>query len=1058
VNSDDDYNNEEEQDDLNDDDDVDDEEEVTDELDEVIDNLDDVFDSFNDRSQSYTDESQTSSDDDDDDDDEEESFEFRWQKIASVSVHDSKSFNKSKSVESDQSNKMHRSQCLSEEGEEVVIEEIDEEEEDVDEDEDNNKEDEEGPELEEEDESDSTDSSMPTIPSVLHTTMSKEVLSGYRPKNDKYTRTSTTGRIDMDDVIDSWKSIEKQLQLGGVGASGEADEKEQHSVKFCDDVTLPPVDLDELRAVLERDDKGEIERLYDAIVKSRTTIISEESESESTSDDNDSKASSSSKLQSKDDITTETSNYIEVVGSIETYDSLASKICKIEHLVDCYASLEGASTLLTTMDGSLEDVDDDGRQPHKDVVAEVQSELTQRLLTNNAVIQEAEKVEEMPQKEVKTKKKVEKFARSKRPSGIFKVVADVQSELTQRLLTNNSAVREEKTGRMKAKKKVGGIFESAAAFVVTGKYRKNTTTKMEQPSNVVLAAVTMKSSDIVVNVTPLTMPPPSPSIEPSIVNDSPTNDEGKQVMNTSTVNSLPRTHSMTSAADTACTNNGVEVEGISRNKSFQPFRDKDNVSTTSSRLREKVNSHKKDEIVEPDRPSLHLSRLITVLDSEEDGSLWDDDISRKSKTPKRLILEDGAIVPSPRPVESPKIKFLFEDSKIVTKKSPRGGVNRKSSVGASPSSRRMNGYNLSTVSEDKECVSPTNSALVKSPAEGKPVNHEKIQSQEKICEETSIKKNKRKSGSFTDTFPPEKFVDGKKEESESVKSLEVKIKPVTIVDNHIVSTTTPEIEVAGERVEVKEQQHQQQQQQQHGIANIEKEQPQTKKDMKRFMSPIQSLPEKQQVNGPLKKKTLSPIKYFRKSQSTLLSKSKGFIATVIQDDSGFIAKARNKDTLSRPVVKSGTHNRSISTETESHPAPVKTPSEVIKVAYTPRSSKIGSPRMMIHGNEIIKNPKEKILPDINDKVELKSTATIEIRTVDARDDNPDELSFATNHKKSCDEKREGAPDNIIDSDYAMRGVTEDDNWFSQLSNYFTDVSPKGDELKSSNHCGHTLLL
>jgi hypothetical protein len=189
-----------------------------------------------------------------------------------------------------------------------------------------------------------------------------------------------------------------------------------------------------------------------------------------------------------------------------------------------------------------------------------------------------------------------------------------------------------------------------------------------------------------------------------------------------------------------------------------------------------------------------------------------------------------------------------------------------------------------------------------------------------------------------------------------------------------------------------------------------------------------------------------------------LSKSKGFIATVIQDDSGFIAKARNKDTLSRPVVKSGTHNRSISTETESHPAPVKTPSEVIKVAYTPRSSKIGSPRMMIHGNEIIKNPKEKILPDINDKVELKSTATIEIRTVDARDDNPDELSFATNHKKSCDEKREGAPDNIIDSDYAMRGVTEDDNWFSQLSNYFTDVSPKGDELKSSNHCGHTLLL
>jgi hypothetical protein len=369
----------------------------------------------------------------------------------------------------------------------------------------------------------------------------------------------------------------------------------------------------------------------------------------------------------------------------------------------------------------------------------------------------------------------------------------------------------------------------------------------------------------------------------------------------------------------------------------------------------------------------------------------------------------------------------------------------------------MNGYNLSNVSEDEEYVSPTNSAPVKSPAEGKPVNHDEIQSKEKICEESSIKKNKR----ITDTFPLEKFVDGKKEESESVKSLEVKIKPVTIVDNHNVSTKTPEIEVAGERVEGKEQQQQQRQQhqQQHGIANIEKERPQTKKDMKRFMSPIQSLREKQQVNVPQgKKKTLSPINYFRKSQSTLLSKSKGFIATVKQDDSGFIAKARNKETLSRPVVKSGTHNRSISTETASNLAPVKTPSEVIKVAYTPRSSKIDSPRMMLHGNEILKSPKEKILPDINDKVEFKSTSTIEIRTVDARDDNPDELSFASNHKKSCDEKREGAPDNIIDSDYAMRGVKEDDNWFSQLSNYFTGVSPKGDVLKSSNHCGHTLLL
>ena len=168
--------------------------------------------------------------------------------------------------------------------------------------------------------------------------------------------------------------------------------------------------------------------------------------------------------------------------------------------------------------------------------------------------------------------------------------------------------------------------------------------------------------------------------------------------------------------------------------------------------------------------------------------------------------------------------------KIVTKKSPRGG----SRMGASPSSRRLNnGYNLSNVSEDKEYISPTNSAIVKPPLEGKPINPEKIQGQERTCDESSIKKSKRK-GSFTDTF-------GKKEESKCVKSLEVKIKPISIVDNHNVSTKSPEVEVAGDsdRVGEKEpQQQQQQQQQQHDIANVEKERSQMKeiRSMKRLMS------------------------------------------------------------------------------------------------------------------------------------------------------------------------------------------------------------------------------
>ena len=838
-------------------------------------------------------------------------------------------------------------------------------------------------ELEEDDETDSTDSSMPTIPSVLHTTMSKEALSGYRPKNDKYTPTSTTGRIDIDDVIDNWKSVEKQLLLGAGSASQEGEGEEQQKqqqqqhVKFCDDVTLPPVDLDELRAVLERDDRGEIERLYDAIVKSRTTndTISEaEEDGESEfviSDDNNDGKTSSSKLQREDDITAEPSNYIEVVDSVETYDSLTSKI---EHLVDCFASLEGASTLLTTMGGSSEDADNnDGhpssikRQPRKDVVAEVQSELTQRLLTNNAAAREAEKVEKM-QTEVKTKKIVEAFACSKRPSSIFKVVAEVQSELTQRLLSNNAAVREDKTRRMKTKKKVEaftcssmrsvGIFESAAAFVGTGKYRKNMTPKMEQPT------------------TPSTMPPPCSSIEPSIVSDSPPQDKGKQVTNTSKVTSLRRTHSILSTADTACTINGIEVEGISRNKSFQSFRDKSSESTKSSRLREKVDSHKKDEIVEPDRPSLHLSKLKTRLDSEEGGSLWDDDKSRKSKTPRRIIL-------------------LEEDVKIVTKKSSCGGVNRKSRMGASPSSRRLNGYNLSNVSEDKEYISPTNSAIVKPPLEGKPINPEKIQDQERTCDESSIKKSK---------------------ESKCVKSLEVKIKPIT----HI----SPEIEVAGDSDRVGEKEPQQQQQQQHDFANVEKERPKMKemRSMKRLMSQTQTLREKQQVNNLIspttegKKKTLSPASYFR--QSSLLSKSKGFIATVKRDDSEFIAKARNKDTMSRSVVKSSTHDRSISTKKVSNHATVKTPSKV-KVIYTPRSpkasyssSRIGSPRVTL---DTLNGREDEVLPENKDKAVFKSTSTTtnEVRNFDARDDNPDELTR--------EEKREGAAD-IIDNDFVMRGV------------------------------------
>ena len=174
----------------------------------------------------------------------------------------------------------------------------------------------------------SSESSMPTIPSILQATPSREVLSGYRPKSGHATSSRSrhrhredgaigvSSRIDVDDAVSTLRSMEKLLLEtfgedkegtagGGMGGGGglviplNSFETRQ---------TLPPVDLEELKAVLERDSPMEIERLYEAIMR---------------------------ELEREED------------------PEKASRRRKVDSLMDCYASIAGGSTLPTNLGGTF---------------------------------------------------------------------------------------------------------------------------------------------------------------------------------------------------------------------------------------------------------------------------------------------------------------------------------------------------------------------------------------------------------------------------------------------------------------------------------------------------------------------------------------------------------------------------------------------------------------------------------------------------------------------------------------------------------------------------------
>ena len=188
-------------------------------------------------------------------------------------------------------------------------------------------EEEEDEDCEEEESLMSSESSMPTIPSILQATPSREVLSGYRPKSGHATSSRSrhrredgaigvSSRIDVDDAVSTLRSMEKLLLEtfgedkegtagGGMGGGGglviplNSFETRQ---------TLPPVDLEELKAVLERDSPMEIERLYEAIMR---------------------------ELEREED------------------PKKASRRRKVDSIMDCYASIAGGSTLPTNLGGTF---------------------------------------------------------------------------------------------------------------------------------------------------------------------------------------------------------------------------------------------------------------------------------------------------------------------------------------------------------------------------------------------------------------------------------------------------------------------------------------------------------------------------------------------------------------------------------------------------------------------------------------------------------------------------------------------------------------------------------
>ena len=180
---------------------------------------------------------------------------------------------------------------------------------------------------------DEQEESVPTIPTTLHASPSNAQLAGYRPKYEAgpaaggaepclepylARRVEVSTRVDVDDALSRYGRMAELLgqdhnpPIITCNASVESGR------------TMEPVDLAELREVLEREAEDEIGVLYEAIMRD-----GEDGDGQGGEEDQ--------------------GGHARAVGAALSHAT--SRREKVECLLECYASLAGGSTLPSTLEG-----------------------------------------------------------------------------------------------------------------------------------------------------------------------------------------------------------------------------------------------------------------------------------------------------------------------------------------------------------------------------------------------------------------------------------------------------------------------------------------------------------------------------------------------------------------------------------------------------------------------------------------------------------------------------------------------------------------------------------
>ena len=249
---------------------------------------------------------------------------------------------------------------------------------------DEEQEDQEEEDEDDDDETSSAASSIPTIPSTLHATPNNAILTSYKPKADttKHTRQlnhpsaplKLSSKIDVDDAISHYTKMSRLL-----GVVDQNTNNPELPVITCNASTLSkdtvePVNLIELKHVLENESPEEIGVLYDAIMKELnvktsdgreideidgTTSRSRSENGDGLEDDGEdsSLTSSLNSIISESHYAQDDNDNVGKNGNGNNNNAEGSKkrmdqhVDKVVTLLDCYASIAGGSTLVTSFGG-----------------------------------------------------------------------------------------------------------------------------------------------------------------------------------------------------------------------------------------------------------------------------------------------------------------------------------------------------------------------------------------------------------------------------------------------------------------------------------------------------------------------------------------------------------------------------------------------------------------------------------------------------------------------------------------------------------------------------------